>query len=126
MKITANFHLDEFKCKDGTPVPAEYLGNVKALAMCLERIREEWGKPVQVISGYRTKSYNKRCGGSKNSQHLRAMAADIVIDGVHPSEISLRVQELIDAGVILQGGVGLYPGRFVHYDVRGTAARWEG
>ena len=126
MQITAHFSLDEMKCKDGTPVPKRHLTNVKALFMCLERIREEWDKPITIISGYRTESYNEQCGGSKNSQHLTACAADIVVPGVHPSDVSLKIKELIDEGVILQGGVGLYPGRFVHYDIRGIAARWEG
>ena len=84
------------------------------------------GKPITIISGYRTESYNERCCGSKNSQHLAATAADITVPGVSPSDVSLKIKELIDEGVILQGGVGLYPGRFVHYDIRGTAARWEG
>lgn len=126
MKLTAHFSLDEFKCKDGTPVPKKYLMNVKALCMCLERIREVWGEPITIISGYRTESYNDRVSGSENSQHLTASAADITIPGVHPSDVSQKIRELIDEGTILQGGVGLYPGRFAHYDVRGTPARWEG
>jgi uncharacterized protein YcbK (DUF882 family) len=126
LKLTAHFSLDEFKCKDGTPVPKKHLVNAKALAMCLERIREVWDKPITIISGYRTESYNKSCGGSENSQHLTASAADIIVPDVHPSEVSLKIKELIDEGLILQGGVGLYPGRFVHYDIRGIAARWEG
>ena len=126
MQITAHFSLDEMKCKDGTPVPKRYLTNVKALFMCLERIREEWGKPITIISGYRTESYNEQVGGSENSQHLAASAADIIVPDVNPSDVSLKIKELIDEGVILQGGVGLYPGRFAHYDIRGTAARWEG
>ena len=95
MKLTAHFSLDEMKCKDGTPVPKKHLTNVKALFMCLERIREVWGKPVTIISGYRTESYNKKCGGSENSKHLNAMAADIVIEGVKPTEISLKIKDLI-------------------------------
>ena len=137
MQITKHFSLDEMKCKDGTTVPKKDLTTVKALFMCLERIRAEFGKPIKIISGYRTVSYNKKCGGTQpdykngkvvegtGSRHLYSMAADIVIDGVKPGEVSRKIRELIDEGAILQGGVGLYPGRFVHYDIRGTAARWE-
>ena len=101
MQITSHFSLDEMKCKDGTPVPKRYLTNVKALFMCLERIRDAWDKPITIISGYRTESYNERCGGSKNSQHLAATAADITVPGVSPSDVSLKIKELIDEGVIL-------------------------
>jgi uncharacterized protein YcbK (DUF882 family) len=125
MSLTAHFSIKEFKCKDGTDVPEEYISNVKALVMCLERIRSEWDAPITIISGYRTEEYNTRVSGSERSQHLTGSASDIVVEGVHPSDVSLKIRQLIDEGAILQGGVGLYPGRFVHYDIRGTAARWE-
>lgn len=32
MKLTRNFSLQEFDCKDGTPVPTEFYPNVKILA----------------------------------------------------------------------------------------------
>lgn len=43
----------------------------------LDPIRELWGKPLRVTSGYRCKKLNKAVGGAKNSQHLRGEAADI-------------------------------------------------
>jgi len=126
MKVTANFSLDEFTCKDGAPVPPACLADAQALILCLERIRAALGAPVRIVSGYRTPAYNERCGGSKKSQHLEAKAADITVAGVDPEVVHEKVLELIDAGEILEGGVGYYANRFVHYDIRGTRARWTG
>ena len=38
-----HFKLEEFHCKDGTPVPEEYYGNVQKLMDNLEVIREHFG-----------------------------------------------------------------------------------
>lgn len=44
----------------------------------LDPLREKYGKPIKVTSGYRCQRLNKLVGGSQNSQHLYGMAADIV------------------------------------------------
>ena len=44
---------------------------------CLDKVREMWGKPIGVNSGYRSAELNREVGGAKNSQHLRGEAADI-------------------------------------------------
>lgn len=123
--LSSNFSLYEFSCKDKdkTPVPKEYLENVKELAKNLQIIRDEVGKPIEIISGYRTPEYNKNVGGASKSQHMLAKAADIKVSGVTSEEIKTVIFKLIDDGKISQGGVGSYPG-FVHYDVRGVKARW--
>jgi len=43
----------------------------------LDPLREAWGRPITVTSGYRCPALNKAVGGSRTSQHLRGMAADI-------------------------------------------------
>lgn len=47
------------------------------MEQCLDKVREMWGKPIGVNSGYRCYELNKAVGGAKNSQHLRGEAADI-------------------------------------------------
>ncbi len=125
MRLTKNFHLDEFKCNDASPVPEEYMDNVILLTEQLQKIREHFDKPIVVISGYRSPDYNKKIGGAKRSTHMKAMAADIVISGVSSVEIWKVVKQMIADGVIHKGGVGLYE-TFVHYDIRGRNARWYG
>ena len=44
----------------------------------LDPIREEWGEPIVVPSGYRCKELNALVGGAKNSHHLLGCAADLI------------------------------------------------
>lgn len=124
MQLTENFHLSEFDCKDGTPVPDELLPNVKELAKNLQVIRDEIGQPLFISgSGYRTPEHNEKVGGAPKSQHLTASAADISSPGMSPKDLAAVIEELIIEDRVKQGGIGIYPG-FVHYDIRGTRARW--
>lgn len=43
----------------------------------LDPLREIWGKPIYVNSGYRSPALNKAVGGVANSQHMKGQAADI-------------------------------------------------
>jgi len=124
-KLTNNFSLGEFRCKDGSNVPDEHMDNVKELAENLQVLREHIDKPIKVISGYRSPKYNRKIKGARRSQHMTASAADIKIKGMEPQEIKKIVEELIKKGLMKQGGVGLYK-TFLHYDVRGRKARWLG
>lgn len=56
--------------------------NLEALANhVLDPLREAFGKPVTVNSGYRSTLLNKIVGGAANSQHTRGEAADITAGG---------------------------------------------
>lgn len=44
----------------------------------LDPLREAWGSPIHVNSGYRCEKLNKAIGGAKNSAHKYGYAADIV------------------------------------------------
>lgn len=125
VKLTEHFDLDEFACHDGAPVPSEYMPNVTKLAQALEVLRAYLGKPITIASGYRTKAWNDAHGGAEHSQHMTASAADLVIAGTGPAATKAALEQLIKDGKIPQGGIGLYTS-FCHYDVRGTAARWNG
>ena len=124
MKLTPNFDLKEFACKDGTPVPEKYMDNVILLAKQLQVIRDAIGKPIKINSAYRTPTYNKSVGGASKSQHLTASASDLTVSGLRPTELKEVIEGLIAQGKILQGGVGIY-NTFVHYVIRGTEARWD-
>lgn len=59
-------------------LPKELLPNVQALITnVLDPLREAWGKPITVTSGYRCKALNKVVGGSATSQHMVGQAADV-------------------------------------------------
>ena len=124
--ITRHFSWREFRCHDGTPVPTDLARNVMEVCENLEVLRHALGDvKIHVVSGYRTPSWNEHVGGAKHSQHKLGKAADIQVAGLTPVQLRRRVLDLIEAGKMKQGGVGLYP-TFLHYDVRGTGARWEG
>lgn len=57
--------------------------NVKALVEnVLDPLREKYGKPVKVNSGYRCPKHNLAVGGAMQSQHMKGEAADIApMDG---------------------------------------------
>ena len=43
----------------------------------LDPLREAYGRPIVVTSGFRCKELNKAVGGASNSQHMTGQAADI-------------------------------------------------
>ena len=45
----------------------------------LDPLREAWGGPIRVNSGYRCPELNKLVGGTPTSQHQRGEAADITV-----------------------------------------------
>lgn len=122
-KITTNFSLEEFNCKDGSEMPNDVMINVIKLAKNLQVLRDAIGKTIIVNSGYRSPNYNKRIGGVKDSQHLKGNASDITVKGMTPKEIAKVIEGLIASGKMQQGGIGIYP-NFVHYDIRNVKARW--
>ncbi len=53
--------------------------NIIALVSAvLDPLREKYGKPITVTSGYRNIAINKTAGGAVTSQHTKGEAADIV------------------------------------------------
>lgn len=56
--------------------------NLNILIDQLDKIREKYGKPIYVNSGYRCELLNKAVGGVKNSQHMLGCAVDITTRNV--------------------------------------------
>ena len=98
------------------------------LVVLLQCIREHFGKPLQITSGYRTAAHNAAVGGSKSSQHLLGRAADFYVEGVDVATVAAYAETLLPG----KGGIGRYPPRkgracgWVHLDTRSTKARWTG
>lgn len=116
-KLSDNFKVKEFACKDGSD---EVLISDE-LVTALQKIRTHFGKAVTITSAYRTKAHNKKVGGATSSQHLKGTAADIKVSDTGPLVVALYAQSL---GV---KGIGLYSyisGGFVHIDVRNGKSRW--
>ena len=124
MRLTKNFYLNEFDCKDGNQVPTSLIPNVQLLAEQLQIVRDVVREPIYINSAYRHTEYNKAVGGSQFSQHLLAKAADITIGSMTPDEVWRLLNNMMLEGHIINGGLGKY-NSFNHYDVREYPARWD-
>ena len=89
MQLSKNLSLNEViksntatrKGIDNTPTE-EHLKNLKYLAeKVFQPIREHFGVPIYITSGYRSKALNEAIGGSKTSFHSHGMALDLDQDG---------------------------------------------
>lgn len=87
MRLSANFTLAELTVSevaarhglDNTP-PPQVIENLKLLAQSLQTLRSLFGNNAIIISsGYRSPQVNEKVGGSKNSDHLRGLAADFIV-----------------------------------------------
>ena len=115
--VARNFRVREFACHDGT----DTVFIADELVALLQAIRDHFGKPVSINSGYRTEVWNKKQGGAAQSQHKYGRAADIAIAGVTPGEIAAYARTLMPDW----GGIGVYK-TFCHVDVRLGKSRWQG
>lgn len=62
---------------DNTPTPEASAQLSNLVTHVLDPLREMYGKPITVNSGYRCPKLNAAVGGAKSSQHMRGNAADI-------------------------------------------------
>ena len=104
-QLSPNFKVREFACKGSDVVLLD-----EELVVLLQCIREHFGKPVYITSGYRTAAHNAAVGGSKSSQHLLGRAADFHVEGVPVAAVAAYAETLLPA----RGGIGRYPKDAAH------------
>lgn len=117
VRLASHFQVKEFACSDGT----DTVFVAPELVEVLEKLRTHFGRPVRVLSGYRTETKNKAVGGAAYSRHKYGMAADIAVEGTAPAAVAAYAETLLPD----RGGIGVY-GTFVHVDVRDARSRWTG
>lgn len=120
--LSTNFKVSEFACHGGGCCSTVKVDS--KLVDFLQDIRDHFGKPVHISSGYRCAKHNKAVGGASGSRHTKGMAADIVVEGVAPAEVAKYAESI---GIL---GIGLYEtkedGFFVHVDTRTVKSFWYG
>lgn len=105
LNLTPNFKVREFACHDGTD---KVLIDFELLCL-LQLIRNIKNQPIEVNSGYRTTSWNKKQGGASNSYHLYGRAFDISCGD--PKELCTIANSINIKGIILYNS-------FIHIDSR--------
>ena len=101
MKLSNNFSLAELT-KSQTAVrkginnkpSTEHINNLIHLAeTILQPVREHFGKPVIISSGYRSPELCEAIGSSAKSQHAKGEAADFEIHSVDNKELATWIKE---------------------------------
>lgn len=119
MKLSKNFNLSEFTAsKTATErgiknVPGTIeIENMRILCTrVLQPLRDEYGEPMRVSSGYRCSVLNRAVGGANTSQHLTGEAADITV--ADPRRL---LSVLLSLGMFFDQAI-LYP-TFLHISYR--------
>lgn len=94
---------------DNTP-SAEVKRNITLLVdKILDPLRDAWGAPIIVSSGYRSPKLNKAVGGSKTSQHMQGQAADIHTVSDKPADNRRLLDLLVKLGLPFDQLINEYP-----------------
>lgn len=106
-----NFKLDEFRCKgDGkVAMDATFLDR-------LQRLRDLYGKPLRIMSGYRSPEYNNKVSFTGlNGPHTTGRAVDILIDRAEAYKLLVVALDcgFTGVGVAQKGPTS---SRFLHLD----------
>ncbi len=98
------FSMNEFECHCGCRMPDSARVNIMALVeQVLDPVREQYGKPVCVNSGYRCARHNAAVGGVPNSQHMKGEAADIAPVGLQVTAYGLQELERLARIIVANG-----------------------
>lgn len=109
-KISANFTVKEFQCKDKSD---KIIIDTGFVADKLQKIRVHFGTKVNINSGYRSMDYNQKVKGASASYHMYGRAFDITVEGHTPLEVARCAQKMGINGIIQYNS-------FVHVDSRET------
>jgi hypothetical protein len=104
-QLTEHFTLEEFtrsaKAKelkiDNSPQDDATLDNLKQLATVLERVRKACGnRPIIISSGLRVPALNRAVGSRDTSAHIKGLAVDFNVKGLHPRLVAWCIAPLVE------------------------------
>lgn len=99
---------------DNTP-SAAVIANLTALVdNILDPLREAWGAPIVVTSGYRCVRLNAAVGGVKTSQHTLGQAADIRTVSDKPADNKRLFDLIVKLGLPYDQLIDEYGYNWVH------------
>ena len=119
-KLSKNFDWKEFTKSDTATrlhinneiVDWEVRDNIKALVdIILQPLRDAWGGPLIINSGFRCPELNEAVGGVPTSQHVKGQAADVgVTDPLALAKLAIKKNITFDQMIV-------YPS-FVHFSYK--------
>ena len=101
MELSNNFTLHEVsksqtatrKGIDNEPGTVEIENLIHLAKTILQPVREHFGKPVMISSGYRSPALCEAIGSSAKSQHAKGEAADFEINGIDNKELAAWIAD---------------------------------
>jgi len=101
MKLSANFTLSELtksqtavrKNIKNEPSTAHVENLIHLAETVLQPVRDHFGKPVVISSGYRSPELCEAIGSSSKSQHARGEAADFEIMGIDNMQLATWINK---------------------------------
>jgi lysozyme len=104
-----------------TDPPRALWPSLLAVVKVADEARHRLGRGLRINSAYRNAAYNRAIGGASASIHMRGGALDL---SGSPATLHRILTEMRSEG-LFRGGIGRYR-TFVHVDVRGKNADWNG
>jgi hypothetical protein len=136
MKLSKNLTLDE-ATKSATAIKngisnkpsSEHLSNLMAIAQnVFQPVRDHFGKPIAITSGYRSQALNDLIGGASGSQHSKGEALDLdadVFGGLENYQMFHYIKDNLDFDqLIWEFGDDENPA-WVHVSYKATGNRGE-
>jgi len=115
LNISKYILRSEYECACCGELPPDFgVYNYEDFFDIFDDIREEWGKPIIINSGYRCPEHNSDVGGSPLSAHLFGLALDCKCGSV--DEVDKLYAHIVRMYPVLRIGryYGLKP--FIHID----------
>lgn len=104
MNLSANFNLRELTRSDtadrldiDNQPNEEQIESLRLLCEnILQPVRDHFGKPVKITSGFRCSALNQAAGGSATSDHCKGQAVDFEIDGLSNPDVAQWIMDNLE------------------------------
>ncbi len=107
---------------DNTPNDEQLINMKEVALMCFEPVRKWYGKPLEILSFFRSLLVNTAVNGSPTSDHLKGCSIDFTAGS---REENLKIFLWCKANLIFDQLIWENDGRWIHISFRKTGNRNE-